>query len=321
MVKAFLYDAAGRDREVNATKATLAATGERTLLWFDLRREASKDIDAVAKLTGIDPDAIKALAADAGYTALRNYKSHFQFSVPAPPTGVRRNPNRLDFLIAPTWLATVRDDDLAFLRDFREQDRGETMKGALTPAVLAASLLDWHLESFFDAIARVEAALDRLDAKVLASRSDGSALGELAKMRRQVAVLRASIAEQRPLFHGLTRPDFAPVADNPEACASYTALSHRFDGAVDSVERAREAVVGSFDLFASKTGQETNELVKGLTFVTVIIGLSAAVAGIFGMNFDVPLFKTGQAGFYGVLGGLMAIIIVSALLARWRKWI
>ncbi len=321
MVKAFLYDAEGRDREVNAGKATLAAAGDHQLLWFDLRRDASGQIDAMAKLTGIAVEARNAIAAAAGDTALHTYETHFQFSVPAPPQGLRRSTERLDFLIAPTWLATVRDSDIKFLAAFRDQDRGETMKGRLTPAVLAASLLDWHLESFFDAIAKVEAALDALDAKVLASRANDGVLGELAKMRRQVAVLRASIAEQRPLFHGLVRPDFAPVADSPDAHASYTALSGRFDRTVDSVERAREAVVGSFDLFASKTGQETNELVKGLTFVTVIIGLSAAVAGIFGMNFKVPIFETGPTGFYGVLGGLVALIIVSAVLARWRRWI
>ena len=321
MVKAFLYDSEGRDREVNAGAATVAKATDKQLLWFDLRRDDGAGIDAAAKLTGLPPEARDALAASGGDAVLRTYETHFQFSVPSPPRGVKLSTGRLDFLIAPTWLVTVRDDDLQFLVDFRDQDRGETMKGALTPAVLAASLLDWHLESFFDAIARVEAALDKLDGKVLASRTTDGVLGELATMRRQVAVLRASIAGQRPLFHGLVRPDFAPVAGSPETCASYTALGQRFDRAVDSVERAREAVIGSFDLFASKTGQETNDLVKRLTFITVVTGLAAAVAGIFGMNFDVAVFKTGAAGFYGVLVTLAVAVVVAGVIARWRKWI
>ncbi len=321
MVKAYLYDAAGHDRVVNVGAATLAKTSDTQLLWFDLRRDQARDLEAAARLLGLSSEAVKRLTAARTETALRNYEGHFQFSVPAPPKGTRASSNRLDFVIAPSWLLTVRDDELQFLEDFRDQDRAETMKGALTPAVLAASLLDWHLESFFDAIAGVEQSLDTLDAKVLASRADAAVLDDLARMRRRVAVLRASIAQQRPLFHGLVRPDFAPIAESAEACASYTALSHRFDRAVDSVERARDAVIGSFDLFASKTGQETNELVKRLTFVTVIIGLLAAVAGIFGMNFDVPVFKTGPAGFYSVLGGLALLVIVSAVAARWRKWI
>ena len=140
-------------------------------------------------------------------------------------------------------------------------------------------------------------------------------------MRQRVSLLRAAIADQRAVFHGLVRPDFAPVANDDAALGSYQALSARYDRVVDSVDRARDAVVGSFDLFASKTGQETNELVKVLTFLTVIIGVASAVAGVFGMNFDVPFEKTGATGFYSVVIGMALLVVVAALVARRRRWI
>ena len=318
MVKAYCYDAEGRDREVEVTPAMLTHDDRNRLLWFDLCRSDEPAMVAAAELLGL-PAAV--LARGQQGSRLVTYDTHFQLSVPAPPIGNKSTGNRLDFLAADTWLMTIRDEDIQFLVDFRDQDRGETMKGALTPAVLAASLLDWHLESYFDAIAKVEAALDDLDDRVLASRADKDILGRLAAMRRRVAVLRAAIAEQRPVFHGLVRPDFAPVASEDGALDHYRALVARFDRAIDSVERAREGVVGSFDLFASKTGQETNDLVKALTFVTVVIGFAAAVAGIFGMNFETPFFKTGEHGFVIVLTGMAVSALAASVVARRRGWI
>ena len=320
MVKATLYDAEGRDREVVATAKVMREVGEQQLLWLDLRRDDTKGLVAAAKLLDLSAEAQMRLTALERSTALDNHPAHFQFSVPAPPRDGAKSSCHLDFLVAEKWLLTVRDTDLEFLAAFRDQDRGESMKGALSPATVAASLLDWHLESYFDSISEVEAALDALDGEVLASRADRAALDRLAQMRRRVAALRGSIADQRAVFHGLVRPDFTPIADS-DAAAHFAKLATRFDRAVDSVERARDVVVGSFDLFTSKTAQDTNELVKALTFFTVVIGFTAAIAGLFGMNFDVPIFKTGAAGFYTVLGCLAALFVASFVVARWRKWI
>ncbi len=319
MVKAYLYDAEGRDCETDIDAAALAGLSESQLVWFDIDRCDHAAVEAVATLLALTPDARRRLGARRGNT-LDHHPDHFQFSVPAPPDGSGEAIGHLDFLIAPGWLLTVRDGEVSFLRNFRDQDKGETMKGALSPATIAASLLDWHLESYFDAISDIEAALDKLDSEILAERTDRSALERLGRMRRRVALLRGRIADQRSVFHGLVRPDFGPVASG-DAAEFFHALAGRFDRAVDSVERARDVVIGSFELFASKTALDTNDLVKALTFVTVVIGFAAAIAGIFGMNFETPFFKTGVTGFYEVLGGLVVLTILATVAARWRRWI
>jgi Mg2+ and Co2+ transporter CorA len=98
-------------------------------------------------------------------------------------------------------------------------------------------------------------------------------------------------------------------------------LVSRFERAVDEVERTRDVVVGSFELFTSRTGQQTNDLVKVLTFLTAIVGFCAAIAGLMGMNFKLAFFDTGLAGFSVVTGGLVVIALVSVVYARHRDWI
>jgi Mg2+ and Co2+ transporter CorA len=95
----------------------------------------------------------------------------------------------------------------------------------------------------------------------------------------------------------------------------------RFERAVDEVGRIRDVVVGSFDIFTSRTGQQTNDLVKVLTFLTAIVGFCAAIAGLMGMNFKLAFFETGLRGFTMVTGGLIAVALMSVAYARYRDWI
>jgi Mg2+ and Co2+ transporter CorA len=86
------------------------------------------------------------------------------------------------------------------------------------------------------------------------------------------------------------------------------------------VENARELVVGSFELFATRTAQRTNDTMRVLTFVTVLLGTLAVVAGALGMNFKAPFFDTGADGFWIAIGAMGAIVLLSTLFARWRRW-
>jgi Mg2+ and Co2+ transporter CorA len=70
-----------------------------------------------------------------------------------------------------------------------------------------------------------------------------------------------------------------------------------------------------------RAAQKTNDTMRVLTFVTVLLGSLALVAGVMGMNFELAFFRTGQRGFFIVTGVMVAATVVSILVALWRKWI
>ena len=86
-----------------------------------------------------------------------------------------------------------------------------------------------------------------------------------------------------------------------DAAAHYESLERRFERAVGAVDHARELVNGSFDLFTTRTAEATNDLVRRLTFITMMLGVIGAIAGIFGMNFETPYTQTGVVGFWEVI--------------------
>jgi magnesium transporter len=330
----YLYDAQGHDREVAVDAALLGQLHDQALLWIDLEGRGEADIRALAELLQLDRTSVCDLLEPRATPRLDNYGAYIQFSLFVSPEAIRSAPeappepatsgapqlSRLDFLVGDKWVLTVRDADLQFLRAFRGQDKAETEIGALSAWALAASLLDWHLESFFAEVSRIELVVDRLDEQVLAEPSSERLLGRILMIRRRISRLRRLLVAQRPVFYGLSRPDLTQVAEDA-AAGHFQMLASRFERAVDEVEHTRDLVVGSFELFTSRSSQQTNDLVKALTFFTVIIGCAAAVAGVFGMNFDPPFFKSGATGFFAVTGGLAVLALGAWIVGRRRRWI
>jgi magnesium transporter len=218
-------------------------------------------------------------------------------------------------------MVTAHRGAVDFLESYRAQDKAETLLGAMSPQALTASLLDWMLESYFDAVADIEEAVDRLEEQAIVRPNGRLMLGRLAALKRQVSRLRVLLGSQRSIFYGLARPDFLLVAETP-AAAHYATLVGRYERAVDEVEHLHDLVVGGFELFTSRTTQATNDLVKALTFLTVVIGLCAAVAGIFGMNFEeTRVFATGNRGFYAIVVAQFVALIAAAVYVRWQRWL
>ena len=332
-VTTYLYDAEGHDREVELTKETLKSLRERHLLWIDVDSLDRDDLEGLAATLELDPASIRSLFGGQ-VRHLQNFTAYTQFGVDTAPATLadedvvngqrlakgRLGGTRLDFLVSAQWLLTVHDGTLGFIDAFRTADKAETMIGRLTTQDFAATLLDAHLEGFFEEIARIEDMVDRLDEQALTRPSSRTLLGRMVGLRRRVSRLRSLLAAQRGVYYALSRPDLQPVTDSG-ATPHFQVLASRFERAIDEVEHTRDLVVGSFELFASRAAQQTNELVKVLTYLTAVVGICAAVAGVFGMNFETGFFGTGDVGFYVTIGSLVGMIVIATIVARWRRWI
>jgi Mg2+ and Co2+ transporter CorA len=303
--------------------------GDR-ILWIDLPRRDSDELGRLGELLGLDKRTIQALRAPRGTLGVDNYGDYLQFgglAAPASAAGktakdrrTAHDDRRVDFLIGKNWLVTVHGPEVAYLEAFRAQDKGDTQTGALSAAALSASLLDWHLEEYFAEVSRIEAAIDEVDEGILAAPSEQRLLEDILAIRRRSSRLRRALMAQRSVFYGLSRPDLGHGLDS-DALAALATLGNRFERAVDEAEHTRDLSVGSFELFTSRSAQQTNDLVKALTFFTVIIGTTAAVAGLFGMNFDPPFFQSGSTGFFAVTISLIAIGLAAWIVGRRRGWI
>jgi len=306
-LKIILYDAEGHDREIPLDSIDIRSVGKQQLLWVD--RTGPRSVELPAEMQS-------ALGPAGEVGTLEIFDQFYRFCIPTtdqPNSCVR-------FAVGPSWLLTASESRPKFFDEFVEADQGETLKGKLTPTAFTASLLTRHLDRFREEIAGVDVAIDKLDDVILRGREKRSPLAALAALRRKLANLRSILKSQRGVIHGLAAPDF--LAHVSETDRDFLVEVNRlFERLEDDVSRARETVIGSFELYSSRVAQDTNQLVKILTIATVITGVIGAVAGIFGMNFDTPFTHAGLPGFLLVTGAMIAVSAAIVLLALWRRWV
>ena len=319
-VRAWLYDAKGHDHEIAANAIDPKKITDEQLLWVDVDAARPRAVGTVFRQLGI-VDAVRHRLADPERPLfLDTYSDYVTLSVTLPPSRGRTS-ERACFVLGRGWLVSLHEDGPApFVSAFRAQDKAETKIGQLTPGLLLASLLDWHLGTFFAEISAIGVRADALEESSLQRAAADDVMDKIVRNRRDIAALRRCLAAQRQIFYGLSRPDIALEAEDA-AKREFIQLAARFERAVDEVERTRDVLVGSFELVTLIAAHQTNGLVRVLTFVTVVIGTSGAIAGLLGMNFEMPLFKTGMTGFLIVVGSLLTLSGAALVLARRRKWL
>ena len=306
-LRAILYDAGGHDRAVDLDAIDISRLGKQQLLWVDLIGSEGVALPEQMQSALGTPD-------EAG--SLEIFDQFYRFCIPTRDL----DDTCLRFAVGKSWVLTASDRRPKFFDEFVDADQGETLKGKMTSTAFMASLLMRHLDGLREEIAGVDVAIDKLDDTILRGREKRSPLTSLAALRRKLASLRIVLRGHRSVVHGLIAPDF--LAHVSEADRDFLVEANRlFERLEDDVTRARETVIGSFDLYASRVAQDTNQLVKVLTIATVITGVIGAVAGVFGMNFDTPVAHSGLPGFLAVTGAMVAVSVGIVALAIWRRWV
>ena len=309
-----LYDANGSDRDIGLEQIDVGRLKDQQLLWIDIECDDPGLAADIGRRLGLPPAAIHALQHLDSTPYVENYGDcfHVQAVAVVHEGALKFNGTVLGIVAGANYVLSVHHQPVGFIAQLRERERGESELGVLSAESFTASLLDWQLSTYFDAVSDFEAAVERLEVEILSTRQDHS-LDDLRDLRRGASRLRRMLAPHRALFAGLARPDFRPRQPG-EADAHFRNLDVHYERAMDVVENTRDLVVGSFELFSSQTALRTNEAMRRLTFVTVLIGTLAVLAGVLGMNFDAPFFNTGFKGFLWAVGSMAAIVVVAMFL-------
>jgi len=316
-----LFDSKGNVEKIQLDAARPEELEEHQLLWIDLEGGGDASISQVLERLSLTSDIEQAFCDRSAKPELRIHNGTFFVRVVAV-----RNDGELTYtgtvlaiLAGHNFVVTAHQEPVDFLTKLRERESDDPGIGMLSADSFTASLLDWHLNSYFEAVADFESADERLETDILDDRH-GQCLRSLRGLRKAASRLRRMLSAHRPVFSAIARPDFRPGADG-EANRHFQTVDTHYQRAMESVENAREVVIGSFELFSNQTALRTNAIMRVLTILTALMGGLAVVAGILGMNFEAPFFKTGLAGFLIAVGLMLAMALGGFALAWWRKWL
>jgi magnesium transporter len=318
------FDADRTDTILTFEAALAEHPKARQLLWIDVLGALPPGASAaLAERFGLDERTRVALEEPGDRPILTIHGTYFHVRVAAEPSGAARDDG--------TWFDVVAGADnvvisrhtgpVAFLADLDERIDADAALGALDPATFVALLLDGAVTSYFAAADAIEEEIDDLDARSLLPDDRTDLLDDLVALRRRVAHLRRALTAHRSVFASLAQTGLANLVDDDAGAGALIAVGKRFDDAVAAVEDSREALIGSFDVFMTRTAQRTNDIMKILAMTSVLLLPGSLIAGLLGMNVSIPLDKDSPLSFWLVIGGVLALAVLIVAFARVRRWL
>ena len=316
------FDADRRDREISFDAALARTPSERQLLWFDIVGEIEPAaLEALGKRYDFDEQTRLALESPTHQANLAVHGSSFQASVAVASPDRMKDPVWLHVLAGKEVVVTRHAEPLDLLDQIDDRIKSDSSLGAVEGAEFVAIILDGVITTYFTAVDAIDDAIDELDARSLRNDRSRPVLTDLIELRRSIARLRRTVTRHRALFPALGGPDLRQVVNGPDAIDDLQAVAARYEAAVVSIESSREALLGSFDVYMTRTAQRTNDVMKVLTIATVLLLPGSVIAGLLGMNVVVPLNKDDPMSFWIVVAGVVTLAVVVIAAARSRRWI
>ncbi len=316
-----LFDADRTDRELTLEEALDTELSERQLLWVDATAPMNEGAaGALAERLDLAPATRSDLQASVSQPAIALHGSYFTLSVATiDATEDREEVRWIQIVACRNAVVTSHAEPIAFLDDMNTRIESDTLVGLIDAASFVAALLDAAVTSYLIAADAIEDAVDRLDASSLRPDVKTDLLGDLVELRRRITRLRRRLASHRELFASLGRADFAVIAEG-DVAAPFAAVAEHFERAIAAVENGRDHLLGSFDVYMTRTAQRTNEIVKVLTIVSVFLLPSTVIAGLMGMNLKAPYSNDDPRMFWLVVALIVVVAIGTFLVLRLRRW-
>jgi magnesium transporter len=317
-LRARLYDARGQDRDVELTREEVRAVNDRRLLWIDLDERTDADLQTLADALELEPKLVGQLRADRGRPRLIRFPDRILITLGAlEREGKEVSRRELDVLVGRNLVVTVHDGPLTAVEDFEDQLKDESGLGELDAGAFMTALVDAVLLTYFAEIDRIERDIEALDQVALRLRGGGDFLSAVVALRHRITIVRRALTPNRDALSPIVRPDFEVHEDLVRA---WPGTIDRLERAIDSVDRTRELLVGSFDIYLGRSAQRSNDVMKTLTLVSALALPAIVLAGIMGMNFQMLFFEEPN-NFWLVIGAMGVFAVVIVAVSRWRGWI
>ncbi len=343
-VHARLFDADGRDRDIDLASGELPTGDDRRLLWIDLDARDERDIEVVVRKLDLDANLVPALSTVETRPRLTQYPDYIHLSLgvldeppeeaardreqalpadtpPARDGRIAEEPSEerreLDLVAGRDWVVTVHDGGLPAIDRILDGIEGESRLGALDAGGFLAAIADSVIVGYYRVVEGLERAIDRLDELALQRRPREDVLAGIVRMRRRIGRVRRILAPHREAFAVLARPD---MELHEELGHPWPGLLDRLEGAVEAVEQLRDSLLGTYDIFMGRAAQLDSQVMKTLTIVSAVLLPSVVLAGVMGMNFKLAFFD--DASNFGVVIGAMGLLAIAILgVSKARGWL
>jgi len=224
----------------------------------------------------------------------------------------------LNFFLGKNFLVTWHVGPMRSVTQTEESAVKGTMKIARAPDRVAHTLLDAIAENYKPALDELSLEIAGLEQQALQNPTR-EVLNRILQVKREVFHLRRIIGPQREVLARLARGEFRLISAHlvPYYRDVYNALNHISELA----QGYADSLTGILQVYLNMSSNQTGEVVKLLTLITVITTPLMMVGTWYGMNFhDMP--ELGWRHGYLVAASLtLATTSATIWYFKKRKWL
>jgi magnesium transporter len=332
MIRSFVFTTQGRlhSKDIEMFLMPTLLTDTNLFLWVDLEGPTSEESRFVLEeVFHFHPLSIEDCVTESsspkveGYTPKEGdrFAAPYLFMVIHAVDYSRRDgvfaTSELNFFLGKNYLVTYHHVPVRGVQAAADQCLRGTVHIARAPDRVAHTLLDGIVENYRPALEELSMEIADLEHQVVQNPTKET-LNRIIGIKREVMHLRRIIGPQREVLARFARGEFKQV--RAHLVPYYRDV---YDGLFHISERAQgyyDSLTGILQVYLNMSSNQTGEVVKLLTLITVITTPLMIVGTWYGMNIEqVP--ELGHRYSYPLI---LAMTLASTLLTYWyfkkKKW-
>lgn len=235
------------------------------------------------------------------------------------PDGDEIRVGEVDVFAHPDFVLSVRSGSMVDFLGVRERCEREPDMLKQGPGFVFYAILDHVVDGYFPMLDTLEGELERIEASIFEKNTARQNIERLYALKRKTMTVRHAILPMLEFMGKLHGGRVPPVCQQTQEY--FRDVNDHLARLATRLEGIREAISTAIQVNLAMVGIEESEITKKLAAWASIFAASTALAGIWGMNFDVMPELRWRWGYPAALG-LIAVVSV-ALFRRFRRagWI
>jgi magnesium transporter len=301
---------------------------ETNVVWVDLKGETDADIEetkeVLANVFKFHYLTIEDCIETRNQPKIEAFPDYIYFIVhgvrPEETTSSNFVTKELDGYLGKNFVVTFHRERFRSIKLVKQNIRSTTYSIARGPAYLLHQILDRLVDLYMPLVDDFDRAINGLEARVFQmKKTNTSILAEIMDLRRSVARLKRISSRQLEVLYRMSHGEFPQIPTN--ILPFFRDVHDHLLRISDLAENYRDLIGGLFEIHFAVVGNKTNEVMRTLAVISVIILPLSLIAGIYGMNFeDMPELHSPHG--YWITLAVMGVITVGLLLYFWQMgWI
>jgi magnesium transporter len=223
----------------------------------------------------------------------------------------------LNFFLGKNFLVTYHDVPLKAVTSTEERCMKSTVHIARAPDRVAHTLLDGIVENYKPALDELADEISELETEALQNHSPKT-LNKIIQIKKEVFHLRQIIGPQREVLGHFARGEFKLIRGHlvPYYRDVYDSLFHIGELA----QNYTDALTGILQVYLNMSSNQTGEVVKLLTLITIITTPLMMIGTWYGMNFEHMHELHSEHGYMIAAGATIISTIATYLYFKKKKW-